>query len=798
MFRIIALRLFSDCKDYIVRALKKETTYFFYQDYLDIYDEKRNWKGIKKYQSDKAVSDDFFNIDATPSTPKISISAIVGKNGDGKSSLIEAIIRIVNNFAAKSGFVEDQESLVLAKGMYGILYFELNNVLHSIKCEEEIVILDDKETTGNKQDIENNKALFYTIVDNFSIYSYNSTLFAKESDPYNCWINGIFHKNDSYQTPIVLNPMRTDGDFKINRELSLCRQRLMSLYTDAEGFDRQRIINGEKQAEGFAFSLEKESKLFITSLRNYFASHGVWATKSLEAYCNNYEEYIKKINNREIIYSNYYTDNDLLGQKKFFTLFNASVINQYKPLFKKASSIHTEIYHQQTGSYEVKPEVKRYIDSFKIVAQNFISDNKERQQVVDAVDALAKCCGDLNGLELQRVCLIIAIFEKWKANSLINDEELFNQVLTDDDRVPKERKHALMYLVYKTLSIFSQYRPYTDWIDVKSRSFMFFEYPMENDQDLYNAIGKCFSGLFVDGSNETEIRVGFDTLKLRQTLNFLKHDGYLLDRFESAPSSLKDYEFTKYISFDNLTKVISAQKEQFIYEPIALLPPPIYEGDIIICDESNNKLFPMAELSSGELQMLNSIGTYTYHLRNLNYPPTTTGIIRYKYVNLILEEVELYFHPEYQQQYIYRLLEQIRQVHFLNVTAINLMIVTHSPFVLSDIPSNNILYLFKGKPDRGVKKSPFAANISDILKDSFFLSNGFMGEFVRKQIEMLLYYLAPDEETLNNTKLKQRAAQYWNDKKALSFIKQIGDPLVQRALKGMYNERENLKRELNL
>ena len=63
---------------------------------------------------------------------------------------------------------------------------------------------------------------------------------------------------------------------------------------------------------------------------------------------------------------------------------------------------------------------------------------------------------------------------------------------------------------------------------------------------------------------------------------------------------------------------------------------------------------------------------------------------------------------------------------------------------------------------------------------------------------MKRHCLAPDEETLNNTKLKQRAAQYWNDKKALSFIKQIGDPLVQRALKGMYNERENLKRELNL
>lgn len=790
MFRIIALRLFSDCKAHVVRALKVNTTYFFYRDYKDILNNENRWIGIEKCNVTQPISEDFFQIDAIGATPKISISSIVGKNGDGKSSLIEAIIRIVNNFAVKAGFVEDQESLVLAEGICGVLFFELDGKLHSIECKGDEALLDGSKTTGNKDDLQGNDTLFYTIVDNYSIYSYNSKLFEKESAPDCCWINGVFHKNDSYQTPIVLNPMRTEGNFDINKELDLCRQRLMSLYSDASGFDGQRSINDGKRAEGFAFSLEKESKLFSKMLRQYFTTHSVWATRSLWSFCNSHEEYLKRESAGEVLPDNYYKEEDFGAQVKFFGQFNSKVINQYKPLFEIASSIHREIIRQY-AFIEDKPEVKRYLESFRPVASRFIEDTVAKQTVLDAVDALGNCCGEINGLELQRVCLIIAIFEKWKKNGLVGDENLFAQVFSDDNSIPVERKHALMYLVYKTLSIFSQYKPFINLIDIGPRAFMFFEYPFPNNQDYYNAIDQCFNELFVEDSGETEIKDSFDTLKLRQTLNFLRHDEYLLSCFKTAPSDLDAYKYSRYIDFDNLSQVISRLDGRFKYKPIALLPPPIYVGDIIVSDANKNSiLFPMSELSSGELQMLNSIGTYTYHLRNLDYSPTTSGMIHYKNVNLILEEVELYFHPEYQKQYIYRMLEQIRQVRFANVTAINIIIVTHSPFVLSDIPGNNILYLQKGMPDCGPKKTPFAANIGDTLKDSFFLGEGFMGDFAKKQMELLLYYLAPDEEILNDENLKQKALLYWTNETALSFINQIGDPLVQGAMKSLFNSKK--------
>lgn len=63
------------------------------------------------------------------------------------------------------------------------------------------------------KNIQNLKELshdfFYTFVSNYSLYAYNSLELNKEyTDDNQCWIEKIFHKNDGYQTPIVLNPYR--------------------------------------------------------------------------------------------------------------------------------------------------------------------------------------------------------------------------------------------------------------------------------------------------------------------------------------------------------------------------------------------------------------------------------------------------------------------------------------------------------------------------------------------------------------------------------------------------------------
>ena len=49
------------------------------------------------------------------------------------------------------------------------------------------------------------------------------------------WINGLFHKNDGYMCPIVLNPFRDKGKVDMNREMRLTQQRMEALLFSING-----------------------------------------------------------------------------------------------------------------------------------------------------------------------------------------------------------------------------------------------------------------------------------------------------------------------------------------------------------------------------------------------------------------------------------------------------------------------------------------------------------------------------------------------------------------------------------
>lgn len=102
----------------------------------------------------------------------------------------------------------------------------------------------------------------------------------------------------------------------------------------------------------------------------------------------------------------------------------------------------------------------------------------------------------------------------------------------------------------------------------------------------------------------------------------------------------------------------------------------------------------------------------------------------YEHVQLVLEEVELYFHPEMQRQFLRSLLDGIRRANLSYIKWINICVVTHSPFVISDLPSGNVLAL--KKDDTEVEKIPcFGANVHEMLRHSFFLEKGTIGDFAR-------------------------------------------------------------------
>ncbi len=85
----------------------------------------------------------------------------------------------------------------------------------------------------------------------------------------------------------------------------------------------------------------------------------------------------------------------------------------------------------------------------------------------------------------------------------------------------------------------------------------------------------------------------------------------------------------------------------------------------------------------------------------------------------MLEEIELYYHPQLQQQFIYYFLNGLKEITLENIKSIHLIIVTHSPYVLSDIPRTNVLALKKDETEPVDGLQSFGANVYDMLKDSF-------------------------------------------------------------------------------
>jgi len=729
-FRIIALRTLSG-EDYyqtslltkkIQKALFSDCTYFFYNDYKDKYEKNGKWVGIEKSKKCKRVGESFFSINEDNATgnPLVSISAIVGKNGNGKSSIIEYIIRIINNFAIKSGYAETHDSLSYIEHVYGTLFYEIGNNLHYITCYGEDIETSQNLTFEDKKGLSQH--LFFSIVSNYALYSYNSIDFAMESEnPDYPWIDGVFHKNDSYQTPIVINPHRKAGIIDINKERELCRQRLMVIFSESES---NRLINKDKIASGFAFNLETESKFSKKTLYECFREVG--NINALVSPNNNFAEYKERRAKGEEL-QKWTNQFELDDQIKFWVRYRY-LWNRYKTLIDLAVETDKQVKDYSLELSEYQYDLTAYIGLFPDMVEKFYPKSETTKQVLASLKSLSRICGRLNSLELQRLILIIELCELWE-KALNFKSHLFSRAF----KISSDRDHALVYLIYKTISIFQKYGPFTKIIDIETKAFMPFIGKVEQDGvifDWFDTIEKCFKLLFQD-EECTVLKDSYEFLKLRQTVNFITKNTF--KKGNTDPYTERDFGFSYHVTFDHLCEQIEKAKQNTNESAISLLPPPIFVGEILIRD-SKEKRFKFSDLSSGEQQMLNTLSGVIYHLRNLNYRPKDVNKVLYSFANVILEEVELYFHPEYQREYISTLLKMINASELNNIQAINIMVVTHSPFVLSDIPKNNVLFLKEGKPCRDMQEDTFGANIHSLMKNAFFLGIP-MGGFAHDKIQ---------------------------------------------------------------
>lgn len=172
-----------------------------------------------------------------------------------------------------------------------------------------------------------------------------------------------------------------------------------------------------------------------------------------------------------------------------------------------------------------------------------------------------------------------------------------------------------------------------------------------------------------------------------------------------------------------------------------------------------------ADMSSGEKMMLDLFSRLydaDRRLRSRGKPSDT--------VCLVLDEPEQGFHPDWQRKFLQELFSFTSRLP--GSRAFQFVIATNNPLPLSDVPGACVEYL----TPREQEPQTFAANIHELLGDSFYLQKGFMGEFAKRKLESLIRFL--------NSKAARTST--WSETTARQVIKLVGDEVIQQRLADLH------------
>lgn len=712
----------------IQKSLYGSSQWFYFNKGFRI---KENNDGITEIEVNEDAFDSNYLLysDTEHDGINIGISAIVGANGTGKSTLIDTIVRLTNNMSAaiigEDYVYTSAQHLHYIDNVYASLAVYINNHIKILTCKGrrlELVTYETDLTNLNQEHAEQEDPIteryvphetisilngnepeqeilqpkqnlkhlftdwFYTLVSNYSLYAYNYRDYINErtnaerleklelEHSTNCneedefWLKGVFHKNDGYQTPIVIHPMRDGGYINAQKENFLGKQNLISLCFERRDKENE---DGTINHEFFPFRI---------------------------------------INQTHHIVAFYFYD---IIQNKYHTLYDFCL-------------------------------EKKYPNN---------DDDNER------------------------------IFVLERAISSFWENTISVQYVEEDV--------AWEYLLYKTMKVIWTYKHYEDlWTYAFSKNF---------DEGVFK---KRLVELLMDGSHRTA--------KIRRVvayLRFCKNEDYYIKQ-----GAVVDVDtIYKWM----VTKIGSQLYPAYDYHEINkddLLPPPFYIVTLQLVDNEHLQeykeegtrcmdIIPFEGLSSGERQIAYTLGNLIYHLRNIesnskdiNSSINHVSTHKYGYVNVMLDEVELYFHPDLQRRFISLLLDSIKGLQLPSNYGINITLITHSPFVLSDIPDNNILCMSRKEHVDAFDKT-FAANIHDLFNNTFILPYT-IGEYAQLKITEIVstyhrvrYIVKNDSNWKFCDKRQEWQKQLeWSRLKYVSEI--IGDNYLSEETKDMLDEIE--------
>ena len=133
MFKILGIKILEGCYESVHKILKVGVPYLLF-DYYE--EDKDNEFTLLCKKQERGADYKLYNVTCDNGREiDITVSGLVGQNGDGKSTFVEVALRLLNNFACAFGFLADQDSLHYNIGVAGILYYEVDGDIYAIKCE---------------------------------------------------------------------------------------------------------------------------------------------------------------------------------------------------------------------------------------------------------------------------------------------------------------------------------------------------------------------------------------------------------------------------------------------------------------------------------------------------------------------------------------------------------------------------------------------------------------------------------------------------------------------------------------
>jgi energy-coupling factor transporter ATP-binding protein EcfA2 len=269
------------------------------------------------------------------------------------------------------------------------------------------------------------------------------------------------------------------------------------------------------------------------------------------------------------------------------------------------------------------------------------------------------------------------------------------------------------------------------------------------------------------------------------------------DNYYGNPET-KEGNIYKYLgSFEFL--ISDGQNKTILVEAITLMDE-ILKGRRMFSYE------PLDELSSGQKHLLTLYSRFYWAKDKIKKSEKKYLGIKGDTVILFIDEGEVALHPEWQRVFLNNILKYFHLL-FENYK-IQLILTTHSPFVLSDLPKDNVIFLDRDKNGNSIisnmeiKNNTFGANIHDLLAEKFFLQEGLIGNFAKDKIAITLNWLKIKANELNSSKNNNSVnynidpdveiLKFDNINEEFKYHKQIidliGEPLVKSKLKNMFIE----------